>query len=353
MPTPLRKLFLIGNGFDLSHGLKSRYSDFIDDILSEFFGKNNTYDELISYAMVGSERGNHTIARILAIDEDLNIIKNHFLKSLFRNSQTNNIEWSDFEKLYFLRLTKSCHKKEAVVRLNDDFTIFRKNFIQYLKNIISEHKFEPIYEEFFNKFFNPATDLVLNFNYTSIADNYLHNKKANCVHIHGDLNSDKDNIILGYAPNEVDMQFLRNKTPDMKLTNRFIKKFLYLDQEAKPKLDIFLALNKPFDVFVMGHSLGASDEKILKDIFLNPNLSKISFFYHENEERLKDMQYHFDDFIRNEEVFHKLHVKSLCFFSPQNEDKESQRKFSEGIKSYTEYQNALNTKFFVLGSSDV
>ncbi|MDR3262512.1 MAG: bacteriophage abortive infection AbiH family protein [Tannerella sp.] len=39
----MQNLIIIGNGFDLAHGLKTSYNDFIEDLFNNYFMDNRQY----------------------------------------------------------------------------------------------------------------------------------------------------------------------------------------------------------------------------------------------------------------------------------------------------------------------
>ena len=158
----MNKIILIGNGFDLAHGLKTSYKDFINDfwkqkaslfqerykdkkLLGHTQGRisisGNTYkdDDItieniyyysnVSFAENNSKEGFEYFKYSLScIDEELEkniVFDNKFLKQITNNLSLTN--WVDIESEYYIALNE-CLKKEIedepedrVEKLNKDF----------------------------------------------------------------------------------------------------------------------------------------------------------------------------------------------------------------------------------------
>ena len=142
----MKRLILIGNGFDLSHGYKSSYYDFISYYLCKAincFLSGNCHDDLL--LKIGSEerRGFKeditTLDRALEVldilDKQKNIVeyKSNLFKELIFNVKTN--KWVDIENQYFSYLRRYKHasnnNKKGIEDINKEF--------EYLKNEIEKY----------------------------------------------------------------------------------------------------------------------------------------------------------------------------------------------------------------------
>ncbi|MFM9988128.1 AbiH family protein [Flavobacterium sp.] len=161
----MNRLFIIGNGFDLAHGLPTRYKDFIDDYWASI--KNSNHDELISFNLNNyGEFNNHEnlddlIDMIINTNSDfrkegigvyklkthlkpiednrvqiLNY-KNLFFKLINQNSIQN---WVDIENIYYKSLkeiVKGELRKQNYIgdikRLNKEFEEVKNLLEKYLK----------------------------------------------------------------------------------------------------------------------------------------------------------------------------------------------------------------------------
>ena len=115
----------------------------------------------------------------------------------------------------------------------------------------------------------PDKIMLLNFNYTGIADFYLPRKDAFEInHIHGELSNVKQ-MIFGYG-DELDDDFMNilKRNENSYLTN--IKSIRYLEVDNYRKLLSFID-SSPFQIYIMGHSCGNSDRTMLNTLFEHKN----------------------------------------------------------------------------------
>jgi hypothetical protein len=220
------RLVLIGNGFDLAHGLKTSYKNFLDWYMCDAFGifcKEEFYkDSLLEMKNKYSDRNPPFAMKPNDIADVINLFSNNyyqslnyeseFLKSLITSFQSNN--WVDIERYYF-RLLKAyfsnpnvTDKKEKVYKLNKDFDFLISKLADYisfvnesLKDINKLKIGDPNYNAF--KVFRRSdkTELkFLNFNYTEtlVVKGYADEKDI--IHIHGRVSDIEINpIIFGYG----------------------------------------------------------------------------------------------------------------------------------------------------------
>lgn len=116
----MNRLIIIGNGFDLAHGLPTSYRDFIDDYYinaaNVFFEKGQYNDELLSI-----EYKSNTIFTIKPnlknIDEIFKFFteKSIYVKLVYHNALFENliefINWVDIANEYYKKLKKIIKKK--------------------------------------------------------------------------------------------------------------------------------------------------------------------------------------------------------------------------------------------------
>lgn len=161
----MNRLVIIGNGFDLAHGLPTSYKDFIDDYWSNI--KDSNHNELVFFefgkyvAFDGHVNFESLIKSVLTVDNNykrdgvevykfadfpkpmidnrIQILnyKNHFFK-LINNSSNHN--WVDIENIYYKNL-KERAKGElegqnylwSVEKLNEEFKQVKDLFEKYLQ----------------------------------------------------------------------------------------------------------------------------------------------------------------------------------------------------------------------------
>ena len=127
----------------------------------------------------------------------------------------------------------------------------------------------------------PDRIMLLNFNYTDIADKYFPKNSDKFIvnHIHGTLNN-SDNLIFGYG-DEQDKTFkdLQKRNDKQSLNN--IKSIKYLEAPNYRNLLAFIE-SAPYQICLMGHSCGQSDGTLLNTLFEHKNCISIKPFYYKN-----------------------------------------------------------------------
>jgi hypothetical protein len=360
----MNRLIIIGNGFDLAHGLKSSSKDLILHYLINVWKKlseGQYKDRLIQI-----ERAKHyfqqndlTTSEANIIDVLKKIVKDFtsgpddahmsfnssFFESIFY--KIGNLNWADFETEYFHELydiidsnnrkkNKTFHnrvdiessKYSSIKKLNEDLDYIQDILIAYLKG--QEEIFEDkgnidrLYKTYFEEYINKEevdngllgisarTLHFLNFNYTRTLEKYIRNSTIN--YIHGTLD---DNPIFGFGDDTSDKyQEIENEYNNEFL--RKIKSFKYLDNDNYKKLKIFVN-SDDFDVQIFGHSCGVSDRTLFKQIFEDEHCKSIRIFYYNKndfEEKKYELSRHFRNkitFLEKVKSFNKLRkMPQLC-----------------------------------------
>lgn len=172
----MNKLILVGNGFDLAHGLPTSYKDFLNDfwanlsenykkqklvIINEDFGsffkysgkKATTYEELILnlQAFCKDYEPDFLSDEVSAKYGDKIIfqISNSFFEIINNKNSIQN--WVDIENEYYLELKEIIKndkylkkdKKEKILILNQNFKEVKELLLKYLSEKVEE-KFNPI-----------------------------------------------------------------------------------------------------------------------------------------------------------------------------------------------------------------
>ena len=128
----------------------------------------------------------------------------------------------------------------------------------------------------------PDNVLVLNFNYTTLADRYLPKEDIfKTIHIHGELNNPKG-VIFGYGDEFDDFySTILNKNDNSYLQH--IKSYKYLEASNYRQMLSFIE-SAPYQIYIMGHSCGLSDKTLLRTLFENKNCISIKPFYYIKED---------------------------------------------------------------------
>ncbi len=367
----MNRIVLIGNGFDLAHGLKTSYKDFIDwywehwakkllkscsreenDGLCVFKLRQVNYWQSALYY----HNNDDPFVLINSIKQDTEFCDWEITSPLFKKicdivKQKN---WVDVEQEYYRLLCES--NLEEAIKLNEDLCVIKEKIAEYLQEItkirpntiarkdfiISPLKYREIaieskasWDVFFrerihnqyiiekyhehrgllkrmvnitkkyqsNRNINYDTDvyletekelrdllfpertLLLNFNYTKIAEDYLirpqHAQHSEINYIHGNIDVPQ-NMIFGYGDDTDDKyQVIRKKQENEYLKN--IKSINYLQSSEYRSLLSFIE-SAPFQVCIMGHSCGSSDGTLLNTLFEHKNCVSIKPYYHEKED---------------------------------------------------------------------
>jgi hypothetical protein len=309
MTTKVNRLVLIGNGFDLAHGLKTSYKNFIDWYMCkafEIFCKQNSYEDpliKIKQNYIGSTLTWETIPK--TFEEVLDRISSNktyvsydfpsmFFKKLVASFTENT--WVDVERFYF-RLLKSyfsnpnlVEKKEVVQKLNKDFNFLISQLVDYIKVISDEINITPeirvgnLKYDLYKAFERTDRSQVkfLNFNYTETIFKKGYADEENIIHIHGrvaDINNNP--LIFGYG-DETDPVYQNIEDSGENIYLKHIKSFGYFRAGNYQKLLSYID-SAPYIVYIVGHSCDLSDRVLLNEIFENRNCKKIEIFYHQRK----------------------------------------------------------------------
>lgn len=239
------KIIIIGNGFDLSLGLKTSYKDFIEsDYFTSLLNENNT------------------LALHLYIKQEIN-------------------NWVDIEK----ELTEYSKKiQNDKSKVKNDFKELKNTLMDYLKEAQEKeiNQNSKAFEMMKNEILD--TDIIYNFNYTNsvfkVAEILgISDIKSKHSFVHGSI--ENKNIIFGVEDNarinDNHIFFKKSSTPNFAESN--ILNILNINPTTNH--------NGKHSLVIFGHSLGITDSSYFKKYFftltLEFNKSKLKF-YHFGEE---------------------------------------------------------------------
>ena len=320
----MNRLILIGNGFDLAHGLKTSYKDFINwyweqrlqNILTE---RRDVSEDVLCRMKILSGSG-YTSWHLLSYENSFfkNPITNEwkisgfeFLKELksrpdcfelssssFFQEISKSIEtkgWVDIENEYYQQLKRCAENTDCgytIKELNEQLAFLQDKLIEYLRTIGTSQYKKELHDVMIGQF-DPAdfsTEgkkksldnmgleriMLLSFNYTATARMY-DNFNLDFNYIHGELEH-PENIIFGYGDElDKDYQNILDMNDNELLKN--VKSVKYLETRHYHDMLEFLA-SAPFQVLIMGHSCGNSDRTLLNTVFEHENCVSIKPFYH-------------------------------------------------------------------------
>ncbi len=301
----MRRVVIIGNGFDIAHGIKTSYYDFIQYLILESInGSKSIRKELFDAGYLYSENSTYEYIKNnfgdIATEKEYNLSNKIFfknkllLKIMLRFFEAN---WFDIETLYYEELCQclnsSKYNGDLLEETNSDFATITKFLEKYLNSRFENKEINLIPEiKEILKSGNPESLYLINFNYTPIARMYLdilnEIEDKSIVHINGELYSEENPLIFGYG-DSTDSKYLEilSKNNNSFLEN--LKQHKYKNWDSYD--NIFEYLDKGnFEIFSIGHSLGLSDKTLLKEIFEHVNLNKIQLFHHKNKKGLENLR---------------------------------------------------------------
>lgn len=331
----MNRLILIGNVFDLAHGLPTKYNDFILWYLKKVFAEAITdriyTDKLLSITMdynFEDSFGRYKISLDEVIDHyyttgfksllsggrlDLrpstsfqnpfSIQITPFLETLVTNC--NSMNWVDIENEYYevlkqvLELSKPNQRKElaalneAMETLVSELRIYFKNLemplissamVDILSSPIRPNELNPFQNDL-EKEYAPQATHILSFNYTNTAElyancNYLHLENLQLNYIHGQASKIHAPLIFGFG-DELDSKYGDLELAKINDYFNFIKSFGYLKTKNLHSLLRFVSSGK-YQIFILGHSCGLSDRTMLNMLFKHDNCQSIKIYYHQD-----------------------------------------------------------------------
>lgn len=339
----MNRLVIIGNGFDMAHGLKTSYVDFINwywnQRVTSFVGNltKESADCLCRLKIKGNADiscwnifaynnshfirdeyyGREVIRCIKSNPQDFSIECSPFFYAILQSIETKG--WVDIENDYYQLLKANIDNPNYKVRiseLNEQLAFLQAKLAEYLLTLETPERRNDLAGEMLD-IFNPvdfstegkmkALDniglniseckgflhnpdvrrkllperiMLLSFNYTNTAS-YYGNDCTMHNYIHGELEH-PENIIFGYG-DELDKNYqaILDKNDNAFLKN--VKSVRYLETKHYHDLLEFL-LVAPFQVLIMGHSCGNSDRTLLNTVFEHQNCISIKPYYHKWED---------------------------------------------------------------------
>ncbi len=184
----MNRVFIIGNGFDLAHGLPTSYNHFINDFWSNLhinfkeesikdlvlvdelyeglfnfsFKTKNFNDFIENIEAYTLERGFRFDSKNYRLRKNTNTFKfifefkSDFFLKINKNQSIDN--WVDIENLYYYELKKIVKserldtrmlpedwerdKRNRAKKLNEEFNLIKLLLVKYLKNLVRNYDFD-------------------------------------------------------------------------------------------------------------------------------------------------------------------------------------------------------------------
>lgn len=265
----MKKLYIIGNGFDLHHDMKTKYQDFADFLKTD---NRNTFQNIERYLSDSQEFWWNFEDNLTMFDDEYVIDDNSHLMGSYGAD-----DWSDSMHHDFQFELNEIIKSLTESMLESFCTWLRQ--VKYPENCDSFHKRSNL-----NK-----NELYLSFNYTNTLEKIYDIPKDSILYIHGNIKEGKDKIFLGHGWSSEERPTLISRADferdDIRLTDGYKIVDSYFSSTFKPVAKIieinsnyFSKLNSIDEILVLGHSLSEVDMPYFKEISKNIDLSKVKWW---------------------------------------------------------------------------
>lgn len=347
------KLFLIGNGFDLAHGMNTRYTDFLVYYVNKkiieakdlFHNEGKAFENLLlkinDPSKVKEFESFDELRKIGSRDGVIIVKEKTLLHAAFSNYQID--KWIDLEYLFYDLLVRGIEQEGIRRRRGVLYSRAKSlnNQIQELKNHLQKYIDHQVLPEssrtvlqngikaevpsaYESKLFFDFQELLktymptcfLNFNYTSTAQFYFNDqldRKGIYIPIHGQID-DIASMVFGYG-DDVTEEYRRIENININELLVNFKSFAYSKNTDYSKLFAWTNRNK-FVVEIIGHSCGLSDRILLKQIFESENCQGIHVHYYQDLDNYLQTAFeisrHFESNIRFRQMLKSFEESNPC-----------------------------------------
>ena len=282
------RYLIIGNGFDLAHGLKTRYTDFLY-VYSYLLGNRNDVDWPFlddRLKQIAEEFCNMNKTEELAKIVKENIWLKYFLSKIKIIGNT----WIAFES----EINAICEKGVEIERnnnflYNEEYKMFLKsnpanrfNFDKMASHLDELIDLLDLYLKFVNiqdidccykEILNFLPTNIINFNYTNTIER-IYGIVDKIDYIHGKCSfSEKNSIVLGFHS-------MKDEKLDLRFSN-FLKYIQMVQKDIQMDSYFELQTERRDETLFFGHSLDETDKDLIENIFAFSQ--KIYILYYDNK----------------------------------------------------------------------
>lgn len=339
----MNRLVIIGNGFDMAHGLKTSYKDFInwyweqrlnnlltehapisEDCLCWLEIKNTKdYANWSNFFFSQSLREVITskwkyppsdiIESIKENTDDFSVTYSQFFETILQSIETRG--WDDIENDYYQLLKRAAENPDCgftAKELNDQLAYLQEKLIEYLDTIGAKEYKKELHDAMI-EFFDPSDFSTegrkmalenIGLDIKDIEDvRYNHEKQNKLIperimllsfnytataKMYGNFNVEHNYIhgklerpenIILGYGDELDKDYQDILDRNDNELFKNVKSVKYLETRHYQNMLEFL-MAAPFQVLIMGHSCGNSDRTLLNTVFEHENCISITPFYH-------------------------------------------------------------------------
>lgn len=276
-------LYIIGNGFDLGHGLPTTYWDFrtyLENLYPDFL---RAFEEhyYIYTGMINEEKKkllwNELESNLANIDEDI-IIENAV--GIDMNLESGDVGIEDTLYYYF----------------RDEYS-YIEQLAKYLKQWVRTIRIRDVGKKT-TQLINTKEDLYITFNYTAVLETVYKIPQNRIVHIHGSLRERDGEPILGHgnmgriekiqeSKKEAERIFDEKWSSICKVVEEYYMQ-TYKDVERYTFKLIDLTKNETEEIHVIGHSIAGVDRLYFKNIdVFSKGKPNWNIYYHRDDEEQK------------------------------------------------------------------
>lgn len=275
----MKKLFIIGNGFDLAHGIQSSYEDFRKYLICKLeciTGKCYKNYDFTDSSILTSDYSKTPVNDLLTILYFLSVAE--YGNSL--NNEWKNIEKSvgefDYSEFEYIYIDESEDDKEYRANwINEDifspYIYVLTDIPNYFREWINQINLDNIsINQNIQKYLDNNT-YFLCFNYTDTLERVYKINRKNICYIHGKA-SDKNDIFFGHGNNLTYDDFINsiNNVNYFSVADKYCE---INDILRKPvadiinsNLDFFRLLNNIEKIYSYGFSYGSVDQPYISKI---------------------------------------------------------------------------------------
>ena len=342
-------ILVIGNGFDIAHGRKTKYSDFLEWICYPSNDLVNNHPDLLVSNKFPFYKNSSIMTYIISCYDNKSRINSWIdleleLKVFVKNVDDlldglNRIEYTSLNSAFLVR-TRSVKISDAFL-VSQLVSIFdpeppdvkiKKIFVDTWRKIDKQKVYETLKDELIQlrqmlEFYlisvepllcgkielkdeissiNPG--YVISFNYTDTIQKYYGVKDNDICYVHGKIN--ENNIVLGYDDSD-------GNTTDL-CFKKYYQRLIYntgnIDFKRLYHLNSYGGRENN-TIYFFGHSLDVSDKDLLVKLFVNRN--PIRIFYLDSDDKNRKIE-NIISIIGKDQAISKIERKEIEFYTSSN-----------------------------------
>lgn len=276
--TKENNILVIGNGFDLYHGLATRYIDFVDATSSKSDLMENPFIktfQMMADANDGWIDCEETIYHIVKLFDNILNEKGAANKGRFltKGLSNENMEIIKIFERYFVKTDTMLSGMQIAREFKNTFGEFdKKKFFDSIKSEL-DYTINALWrylkfdldsanrdmESMQIKSINPS--YVINFNYTDTISKVYDIDENDIFYIHGDLKQESKNMVFGISDDsEENLDFVYFKKYFQRIQKRtgiIDRARFYVNENGRVL---------PVNLHFFGHSLGLTDSDVIREI---------------------------------------------------------------------------------------